>query len=57
MALESSQRAAFRYIVTEADTTAALGSGDVPVLATRGYPASGGAGHGRRGRCLEPNRR
>ena len=34
MALEPGLEAAFRYIVTEADTAAAVGSGDVPVLAT-----------------------
>ena len=34
MTLEPGLEAAFRYTVTEADTAAALGSGDVPVLAT-----------------------
>jgi fluoroacetyl-CoA thioesterase len=34
MTLEPGLRAAFRYTVTEADTAAALGSGQVPVLAT-----------------------
>jgi fluoroacetyl-CoA thioesterase len=34
MALEPGLEAAFRYTVTEADTAAALGSGEVPVLAT-----------------------
>src|SRR5215216_1704507 len=34
MALEPGLEAAFRYTVTEADTAAAAGSGEVPVLAT-----------------------
>ena len=34
MTLEPGLEAAFRYTVTEADTAAALGSGEVPVLAT-----------------------
>jgi len=34
MALEPGLEAAFRYTVTEADTAAAVGSGEVPVLAT-----------------------
>ena len=34
MTLEPGLRAAFRYTVTEADTAVALGSGQVPVLAT-----------------------
>jgi fluoroacetyl-CoA thioesterase len=34
MALEPGLEAVFRYTVTEADTAAALGSGEVPVLAT-----------------------
>jgi fluoroacetyl-CoA thioesterase len=34
MTLEPGRRAAFRYTVTEADTAAAVGSGQVPVLAT-----------------------
>jgi fluoroacetyl-CoA thioesterase len=34
MTLEPGLRAAFRYTVTEADTAAAVGSGQVPVLAT-----------------------
>ena len=34
MTLEPGLRAAFRYTVTEADTAVALGSGEVPVLAT-----------------------
>jgi fluoroacetyl-CoA thioesterase len=34
MTLEPGLRAAFQYTVTEADTAAALGSGEVPVLAT-----------------------
>ena len=34
MTLEPGLRAAFRYTVSEADTAAALGSGQVPVLAT-----------------------
>ena len=34
MTLEPGLQAAFRYTVTEADTAAAVGSGDVPVLAT-----------------------
>ena len=34
MALEPGLQAAFRYTVTEADTAAAIGSGEVPVLAT-----------------------
>ena len=34
MTLEPGLEAAFRYTVTEADTAAAVGSGDVPVLAT-----------------------
>jgi fluoroacetyl-CoA thioesterase len=34
MTLEPGLRAAFRYAVTEADTAVALGSGEVPVLAT-----------------------
>jgi len=34
MTLEPGLRAAFRCTVTEADTAAALGSGEVPVLAT-----------------------
>ena len=34
MTLEPGLRAALRYTVTEADTAAALGSGEVPVLAT-----------------------
>jgi fluoroacetyl-CoA thioesterase len=34
MALEPGLRAAFRYTVTGADTAAAVGSGQVPVLAT-----------------------
>jgi fluoroacetyl-CoA thioesterase len=39
MTLEPGLRAAFRYPVTEADTAAALGSGEVPVLATPGVLA------------------
>ena len=34
MTLEPGLEAAFRYTVTEADTAAAVGSGDMPVLAT-----------------------
>ncbi len=34
MTLEPGLQAAFRYTVTEADTAVALGSGQVPVLAT-----------------------
>jgi fluoroacetyl-CoA thioesterase len=34
MALAPGLEAAFRYTVTEADTAAAVGSGEVPVLAT-----------------------
>ena len=34
MTLEPGLEATFRYTVTEADTAAALGSGEVPVLAT-----------------------
>jgi fluoroacetyl-CoA thioesterase len=34
MALAPGLQAAFRYTVTEADTAAAVGSGEVPVLAT-----------------------
>jgi fluoroacetyl-CoA thioesterase len=34
MTLEPGLQAAFRYTVTEADTAAAVGSGEVPVLAT-----------------------
>jgi hypothetical protein len=34
MTLQPGLRAAFRYTVTEADTAMALGSGEVPVLAT-----------------------
>jgi len=34
MTLEPGLRAAFRYTVTGADTAAAVGSGEVPVLAT-----------------------
>jgi predicted thioesterase len=34
MTLEPGLRAAFRYVVTEADTAVALGSGEVQVLAT-----------------------
>ena len=34
MTLEPGLQAIFRYTVTEADTAAAVGSGDVPVLAT-----------------------
>ena len=34
MALEPGLRAAFRYTVTGADTAAAVGSGEVPMLAT-----------------------
>src|ERR687892_445775 len=34
MTLEPGLQAAFRYTVTEADTAAAIGSGEVPVLAT-----------------------
>jgi fluoroacetyl-CoA thioesterase len=34
MTLEPGLDAAFRYTVTEADTAAAVGSGEVPVLAT-----------------------
>jgi predicted thioesterase len=34
MTLEPGLAAAFRYFVTEADTAAAVGSGEVPVLAT-----------------------
>jgi fluoroacetyl-CoA thioesterase len=34
MTLEPGLEAAFRYTVTEADTAAAVGSGEVPVLAT-----------------------
>jgi fluoroacetyl-CoA thioesterase len=34
MTLAPGLQAAFRYTVTEADTAAALGSGEVPVLAT-----------------------
>ena len=34
MALEPGLEAAFRYAVTAADTAAAVGSGEVPVLAT-----------------------
>jgi hypothetical protein len=34
MTLEPGLEASFRYTVTEADTAAAVGSGDVPVLAT-----------------------
>jgi fluoroacetyl-CoA thioesterase len=34
MTLEPGLEAAFRYTVAEADTAAAVGSGDVPVLAT-----------------------
>jgi predicted thioesterase len=34
MTLRPGLEAAFRYAVTEADTAAAVGSGDVPVLAT-----------------------
>src|SRR5215208_4019149 len=34
MTLEPGLEATFRYTVTEADTAAAVGSGDVPVLAT-----------------------
>jgi fluoroacetyl-CoA thioesterase len=34
MTLEPGLAAAFRYTVTEADTAVALGSGEVPVLAT-----------------------
>ena len=34
MTLEPGLQAAFRYTVTEADIAAALGSGEVPVLAT-----------------------
>jgi fluoroacetyl-CoA thioesterase len=34
MTLEPGLEAAFRYTVTEADTATALGSGEVPVLAT-----------------------
>ena len=34
MSLEPGLQATFRYTVAEADTAAALGSGEVPVLAT-----------------------
>ena len=34
MTLQPGLRAAFWYVVTEADTAAAVGSGEVPVLAT-----------------------
>ena len=34
MTLEAGLQAVFRYTVTEADTATALGSGEVPVLAT-----------------------
>jgi predicted thioesterase len=34
MTLEPGLQATFRYTVTEADTAAAVGSGEVPVLAT-----------------------
>jgi fluoroacetyl-CoA thioesterase len=34
MRLEPGRRATFRYTVTDADTAAAVGSGEVPVLAT-----------------------
>jgi fluoroacetyl-CoA thioesterase len=34
MTLEPGLQAAFRYTVTEADTAAAIGSGEVPVLAS-----------------------
>jgi fluoroacetyl-CoA thioesterase len=34
MTLEPGRRATFRYVVTDADTAAAVGSGEVPVLAT-----------------------
>src|ERR687890_2840888 len=34
MTLEPGLQAAFRHTVTEADTAAAIGSGEVPVLAT-----------------------
>jgi len=34
MTLEPGRRAAFRYTVTEGDTAVAVGSGQVPVLAT-----------------------
>ena len=34
MTLEPGLQATFRYTVAEADTAAALGSGEVPVLAT-----------------------
>jgi hypothetical protein len=36
MTLEPGLAAAFGYTMTEADTAAAIGSGQVPVLATRG---------------------
>ena len=39
MTLEPGLRAAFRHTVTETDTAVALGSGEVPMLATpRGRP-------------------
>lgn len=34
MTLEPGLQAAFRHTVTEADTAAAIGSGEVPMLAT-----------------------
>jgi predicted thioesterase len=34
MTLEPGLRASFRYVVTDADTAVAVGSGEVPVLAT-----------------------
>jgi fluoroacetyl-CoA thioesterase len=52
MTLEPGLEAAFGYTVTEADTAAAVGSGEVPVLATPGCSArpgrAGHRGHGRR---------
>jgi hypothetical protein len=37
MTLEPGLEIAFRYTVTEGDTAAALGSEEVPVVATRGF--------------------
>jgi hypothetical protein len=39
MTLEPGLPAAFRYTVTEDETAAALGSGEVPVLATPALPS------------------
>jgi fluoroacetyl-CoA thioesterase len=46
MTLEPGLAAAFRYTVTEADTAAAVGSGEVPVLATVAFLRQAGADTG-----------